>query len=108
MQDNLKTVNTKLSENEFDAFSRLASLKRNNKSSMRGYKSAMLREIIRAFIQRNLSTVVHLRLFSKHCSLRFDEHDEHEEFVGLYPKIRKAIELIRDTQNNAIKQALDD
>ena len=108
MQDNWKSVTTKLSENEFDAFSRLASLNRAYKSSMRGYKSAMLREIIRAFIQRNMSTVVHLRLFSKHCSLRFDEHDEHEEFLGLYPKIRQAIELIRDAQNNAIKLALDD
>ena len=98
MQENMKLITGKISLNEFDAFSRLAKVKR-------GSISAMLRKLIQDFIQRNMSTVIHLRLFSKR-PLRFRDNDN--DYVEFYPKIRQAIELIRETQNNALEIALNE
>lgn len=93
----MKIISGKISLHEFDAFDRLARFKKGNKTTI-------LRKLIQKFIHCNMSTVIYLRLFSKR-PLR--SHDD-DDYVAFYPKIRDAINLIRETQNNALKNALCD
>ncbi|MBQ6969803.1 MAG: hypothetical protein IJP85_05705 [Synergistaceae bacterium] len=89
MQENMKLITGKLSVSEFNAFSALARYARES-------KSALIRLAIQGFIQRNRVFIIQSRCFFRACR-------EHRE---TYTKIRQAIELIRESQNNALKKAL--
>ncbi|MBQ4470646.1 MAG: hypothetical protein II917_10985 [Synergistaceae bacterium] len=91
MQENMKLITGKLSVSEFNAFSALARYARES-------KSALIRFAIQGFIQRNRGILIEYRCFLRACR-------EHRE---TYPKIREAINLIRETQINALKKALSE